>query len=1305
MKKRNLLFSVVLLLSLWSFKDLKAQLDTANVIISEAFVGSGFSAYFELTNMGGEAVNLKNIEVGVITPWDNDGAEFKPREGYSMLMLDYELAPGESYLVVTYPDDFGKKQFALGVPGYGETYQREQLEEIADWQVHMEERNGIPGQDSVTVGGGFLGSFWGGNKCLYIRQHLNDTASVVLDQVGGVFDGDNGSNKVQPYDVAGVAEATHSSLLIRKFSVKKGNLDFAHARGIGEDDSEWIVVPYLNGEAFFRDVLWTAGNHGNYILDANTLESSVATIDFNAKSITVPWGTRRLDGVMHLMTHKPGLAWDYTVSSVPADSATYLAHTGDELVLTVAGNDGDKATFGIVVSAPTESANIVVPKLHRNSKTGSCASAFLYGEISWPRVSQNVSGVDSIYGDRHGIPYDTRKDSLIKYLDIPANASYELVWVDGVERANLKDGDILKVIAQNSNVKEYKICVAEPQVGHDAKLASITWPDITEDISLLYNWKGDTIPNFDSEVFDYQLIVPFDFDGIPALVAKTRDANTKVTIDRASDVTGPEENRTISFTVTAQDDTTINVYNVVLVKEKDFADQQPYSADPFITEFTNAEGWGTSVVEIVNPGNQPLDLSDYMVVYHYAPIDLADLISKDNASNWNERYCKYIPGRKWSGDESEWAATPYMAQTDPNVNPIIEGGATFVMGGVSNANEIVNNQDMADAYQTMVLDRFNVQFHNWSNDFITITNTWNEEVHNQWDPVGNAWNGHGNIYLFKIVNDSVKIGTKAALDPADFELIDVFGSLEGAMEIGGEGVGANFNYKRKPEIYKGNPIIGGSSGTDWETSEWILTKSSDYATQGYNYRYSMIMLESNMGLHYMNPVTSYLSTVTANLYRVSTGYSDNESIDAVITGTIVSDFLNNIYKADENQALVLKSGADGSELTGTDQLNNIDTLIVTSADGINTTKYVIGVDDIGLSNDAVLTSSVYTIGVNGQSGTISDVSYGDLLSDVLDDITVPDFATLQIIDGNNGYVNSKVLNYDTVYVDVTITDDIYLEVTAENKTTKILYQNEPNVSASDAFITSYVYEVDQPQLLVRFVPRGTSVETVLSKVIPCTGASVKVVDKGGLVRTSNAELAYDDKIVVTSQDGSTTAVYYISILSTETIPEGSYTAYILSDTYSINQLAYAISEVPDGETIAQFLGNITASTGATVVIVDEDGVEKTTGSIAKTDRVKVVSPSGTVVVYYNFGTATGIGRNINQNIRLYPNPTNGILNISGIEVGNTIKVYNIAGALVSNVKASGNISVIKLVGAPAGLYIIEISNDKGVQTRLKVIKK
>ena len=58
---------------------------------------------------------------------------------------------------------------------------------------------------------------------------------------------------------------------------------------------------------------WTLGNHGDYHLDENTLVPTMdgLEVDFAAKTITLPWGVRKPDGIMANMEKKPGVNWFY----------------------------------------------------------------------------------------------------------------------------------------------------------------------------------------------------------------------------------------------------------------------------------------------------------------------------------------------------------------------------------------------------------------------------------------------------------------------------------------------------------------------------------------------------------------------------------------------------------------------------------------------------------------------------------------------------------------------------------------------------------------------------------------------------------------------------------------------------------------------------------------------------------------------------------------------------------------------------------------------------------------------------------
>ena len=434
----------------------------------------------------------------------------------------------------------------------------------------------------------------------------------------------------------------------------------------------------------------------------------------------------------------------------------------------------------------------------------------------------------------------------------------------------------------------------------------------------------------------------------------------------------------------------------------------------------------------------------------------------------------------------------------------------------------------------------------------------------------------------------------------------------------------------------------------------------------------------------------------------------------VKTGTTVSDFLGGIVKTDVGQILKVKAHNGSGELAMNAVLSLNDTLAVLSADSTNTTKYILNVSAEGLSSNAVLTSTRYQIAIvtqpksagneNAGTGTIKGFDYGTALRTILANIKVPAGASLNTVDGNGAYVSLKMLNFDTTYVNVTVNDNIYFDVVAENGVTEIIYQLIPSVSDNDAFITSDVYSVVQKNLLIDYVPRGTSVDAFFANIVPSAGATMKLVDKLGMERTAGTIVA-DDKIVVTSPNGSNTRVYFISHLSTKYIPETTYLAYILSNVYAVDQVVYSVAGVSGSETVSAFLTNVSPSDGASVAVVDKAGAVKINGDINGGDRVKVTSADGKMVVYYDFSSLTPVSNLESNNIELYPNPTNGEINVSGVKAGQRIQVYNSVGAVIRDINVQNSIERISLRNQPAGMYMIVISDQNKMLGRYKALRK
>ncbi len=1203
MKLRLLLF-----MFLMSGGFLYAQ-DTINtLIISESNMFRADGSYVELTNVGTEPIQMSDFEFGIISPWHNafPWTAEKTSQGTSMRLPNKMLQPGESFVMATVMD-FVEKMHPLDPDNYAQRITPIQYWQWADMQIHVPEAKGIPGLDSITPNSGVMGT-WAGRDCWYLEQHLSNGDSVVVDQVGGVFDNPDGKNYDKSYDVAGVTGATGNSILVRKFNVKKGNLNFAEARGIDIEDSEWIPIPlsWLD-QAPWRSAFWTMGNHGNYKLDENTFISDKIQVDLANKVMTAAWGTRNLDDFMFTFEQKPGIGWYYDLSPAREDSAYVSARNGDMITVYVAGNGLMRETFDIVLAPPTADANLVLPKF-RTQANGYYPASVVQGNQEAYNVTVDMPGMDTITNGLFGIGYASRVDTLLKYLEKAPKASWEIDWMDDTPRTDVKNGDILKITAENGDVKEYYIKVNAYRPSHNAQLSSITWPDIPTSLKGILGWTGDTIPNFSPLVYNYRIQVPLEVDGIPALIAKTQQLNATIDVKRASSLQGSIEQQTITFTVTAQDGVEKRVYKVQLLKEKNPANTQPYYAEPFLSELVFQDQYDNGFVEIANPGNQILDLSNYMIAMAWTD-DIKEVIEGySGVDNWGTRLMKYIPGYKWV-DESTWAVSPGTVVQDANVNTILYPQDVFVAGHVANTSGW-NDNFPGPIKQKQVDVILNSPYNPWN------------ETYTNWGSAVKQW-CNNNFYLFKITNDSITKGLKSANDPNDFELIEVFGMGDGTdWNIGGySGVGATqcATFIRKPQYTVGKATHKESFGTTQDDTEWIRYDEPYWISLNTGWPAQRLNATKDLGQHFMYEVTSYKSTVTSTVYLVSEGYSMKETIKGVKTGTTVATFMANLIKADEDQALKIHSMEGGIELSAADMVSLNDTLIVISADSTNISKYILNVSAEGLSSDAVLTSSRYTIITEGETGTIIGFDYGTALKTVWANTTVPAGAHVTVINGQGAYVSMQQLNFDSTLVNVTVNDNTYFSVVAEDGITSIVYQLIPNATEDDAFLTSVVYDVVQKDVLIKFVPRGTSVSTLLGNLVPSAGASMKLVDKMGHERLDGG-IADDDKVVVTSPNGMKTTVYFLAMLAERYNKNATYLAYILSNIYVVDQEGYTVNEVSGAETIAEFYSRITPSMGATAVVVDKDGNEKTTGTIERDDEVKVTSADGKIVVMYQFGS-------------------------------------------------------------------------------------
>ena len=1305
------------------------------LLITEARINGTVHNYIEVTNVGDETIDLKDFEIMKIVPWptvvDGVAQNFSPSENdhfrlhqpdmypnnAKMLAKRY-LAPGKSFLIHG-ASDFAEEMWLKDPLHYSQRSTKIQVFTVADLILHVKEPNGVAPFDSVTPHWQFI-EMWHGYCAVALRHHFINTEgekdSMIIDQFNGNFDSANGTNVStddRGYDVAGVTRATNNSTLVRKFSVKQGisgegvfsshdanlaaaTVQFTQAKGIDLTDSEWFPVPNQRGEEAWKAVYWTAGNHADILLDENLLKpkNPKVQVDLAARKITVPWGVRDNDSLMFQFEKRKALAWQYKLSGYSqADSGTISATPGDTLILYLAGANPQIVKFGIDVFPPTADDNIVIPKNGFDYTNMRYDPNWMQAyNAGWGRqgleATDKVPGMDTI----RGLNYATRIDTMYKYLEKAPKATWKVIPKSGVERPDLLTGDILRVTSESGKAKDYFVKLFPFRPSADAYISAITWPDMPSwfrgDIAeKAYGWKGDTIPGFSPSNLNYVIRIPAEIEGIPALIYHKQWLDSKVTVKRATSFTGTPESRTATFTSVAEDDSTTRVYTVRFEKEKDVENVQPWQGEPFISQWTYKDDWANDFLEIVNPGTDYLDMSHYMFVFAWGP-EVESWGWNNSPTEYGNAYLKYVPGKKWV-DESQWSVTPRILVPDLATNAVIGPGDVFVMANMASFRNTANGH--MDKY----LNEVDIEFRK---------NPWGVNVGG--NNILNQWQGNwgGNIFMYKILNDSVVNGLKAATDRNDFELLEMLGNNNdgSAFAIAGRNHDAITGYYRKPGIYKPagpeRAIAKATYGTNKDDSEWYYRDWAYFQKLNYGWPAQITAISDGLGSHVMDEVTIYKSTVSSMVYKVSAGYGMNESIKGLTTGTTVTEFYQNILKANELQSLKVESG--GVELAEAAAIKNGDVLTVLSADGKNTSKYILEVTATGLSANATLTSPTYTIEVTGTTGTVGGFKQGTLLKNIVAAVVVPSGATMTLVDENDAYMTLSKLNYDTAYVSVIATDKVYFEVIAENGTTKILYQLQPTSNPSDAYVTSDIYSVDQFASLIQFVPGGTSVSSLVLNVTPAPGATVVVFDKAGFVR-EQGDVYKDDKLIVTSADGKTTKAYYFSMLNFNV---NRYLAYVISDDYLVNQVSFTITG-PETLTISEFFNKLYPSYGATLSVIDKNGNANTSAKFNKGDKLLVTAADGLTTATYNISMITKAIDVTAETIKMYPNPTDGRVIVQGLTKGNRVRVINAAGITLRDVIVDNSTEYVSLSAQPAGIYVFVISNgDKFINIQ-KIVKK
>jgi len=101
-------------------------------------------------------------------------------------------------------------------------------------------------------------------------------------------------------------------------------------------------------------------------------------------------------------------------------------------------------------------------------------------------------------------------------------------------------------------------------------------------------------------------------------------------------------------------------------------------------------------------------------------------------------------------------------------------------------------------------------------------------------------------------------------------------------------------------------------------------------------------------------------------------------------------------------------------------------------------------------------------------------------------------------------------------------------------------------------------------------------------------------------------------------------------------------------------------------------------------------------------RIRTVDLNGSS----KLSEVVNVKNSCNQNtIEIYPNPSKTLVNVRGINAGNTINIYDVAGKLLSSSISNANSAVISMSKYTKGIYIVHVLNGASAITTLKIVKE
>ena len=216
-----------------------------------------------------------------------------------------------------------------------------------------------------------------------------------------------------------------------------------------------------------------------------------------------------------------------------------------------------------------------------------------------------------------------------------------------------------------------------------------------------------------------------------------------------------------------------------------------------------------------------------------------------------------------------------------------------------------------------------------------------------------------------------------------------------------------------------------------------------------------------------------------------------------------------------------------------------------------------------------------------------------------------------------------------------------------------------------------------------------------------------VLTKLGHERTVG-QIAYDDVLLVTSEDGTVTRTYFLTFVN-ETNPDSNSAPQITlgfsEKTIDIPGTILLTAEATDdGRPIPHqliYLWEVTSGNAANVVFDKAD--EKSTNATFSADGKYTITFSvddGAITskadVVVTVGTV-GVENNLAPAVNLYPNPAKDKLTIRLVnmpEQTSIVSIYNATGRAIYNMKLTNEVAEIDVSEFTSGLYFIKVDSGE-----------